>query len=365
MLLTQTHKFGQSHIFCVVKVGQREVDRTRELKLSPDVVWEAPEERFRVAMEDIKGTKFVPKSGDDVAVAGTTWSAKSAGMAAKTDGAPTTRSDREKTDKAVAAERPDSARAVDTALTPAADDDDGPPVSVLSIPPPASRRDPHDERRQQSSQQQHKGVAAAGSSLTISVWSKGTKLGGRQDLFLGSATVPARYVDHPPGDAWLPLVGGGETSTAATGGDGANGHKVQHKAGDGKRNIGGKDAPTPGGGSPGEHLNTDAAAAAVPAAEEKGRGGKKQWGRGFFKRDKVLTTGVGGIESGQRGGAAAGSVHVWLGKVRRGSSSGQQPGKGQAVLRIHAASGLRKVRRFGLHCCKTEACGDDVGSFGR
>lgn len=335
MLSFQAHKFGQSQIFCVVEVGGREVDRTRQVKLSTDVVWEAPEERFRVAVEDIEGAKPPPEERNDFARAGTLSSAESVGMAAKPIGGPTTRSDREEKEAWETGEGPDSARAIDTAV--AAVNNNAPPVSVLSIP-----LEQHDQR----SQRQHQRVAGASSSLMISVWSKGAMLGGRQGLLLGNAIVPARYIDHPPGDAWLPLVGSGETTAATTTGDGTQDRKVQYKGRDGRRSGNIEDV-TSLGESPGHHLTPSAAADGdATSIEEKSRGGKKPWGSRFFKKGNVRKTGMGGVESAQEKGATAGSVHIWLGKVRRGSSSSQQPGKGQAVLRVHAASGLRKVIRL-------------------
>ncbi|CAM9193761.1 unnamed protein product [Scytosiphon promiscuus] len=304
------HKFGQSQIFCVVKVGQREVDRTRQLKLSPDVVWEAPEERFRVAVEDIKGAESAPGIREDLAPAGTTKRTASAGMAPETAAGPITNS------------RTTGLR-----------------ESKTDVP------------------------TGADSSLTISVWSKATTLGGRHDLYLGSATVPARYIDHPPGDVWVPLVRNGEPTTSTIG-VGAKDGKIQRKAGDKKRNRGIKDVSAAHVGGSGQHAGPSSGTIAVPAAGDKKRGGKKSRGSGLFKREKNPGTDVGDAESGQPEGSTTGSVHVWLGKVRRGSSSGQQPGKGQAVLRVHAASGLRKADRYGKSDpkCFVSWNGENVGS---
>lgn len=292
------------------------------MKPNPELVWEAPEERFRVAIEDIKEAKPAPNSIGFVNTTNATGAATPASgrhppsLATAKNGEQMTRS--------LAEAGGDGEGAGDATL--GADLDGGAPVSKLRIPAPALRR---------HSQQPHHGreVAAGASSLTIGVWSKGTVMGGRRDVLVGTATVPTRYIDHPPGDAWIPLAAGGDSR-----GDGQAGGKAEHKVGGGGR---AEDAAAVGTESKNPDV-TPAPAGGTTTVSAK-PGGRSPWGVGLFKKGRAARKRGGGTGSGQHRTLSSSSVHVWLGKARRGSTSGQQPGEGYAILRIHSASGLRKV----------------------
>lgn len=304
-------------------MGQREVNRTRQVKLAPELAWEAPEERFRVAIEDIKEAKPAPNSVGVVSATNATGATTPArgrdpqSLAAAKNGDPVTRS---------LAEAGDGGEGAGVA-TLGADLDGGAPVSVLSIPASALRR--HSQNQPHHGQE----VAAGASSLTISVWSKGTMMGGRRDVLVGTATVPTRFIDHPPGDAWIPLAVGGDSC-----GDGQAGGEAEHKAGGSGR---AEDAAAIGMESKNPDVATAPAGGSTTGSAKPG--GRSPWGIGLFKKGKAARKRGGDTGSGQHRTLSSGSVHVWLGKARRGSISGQQPGEGYAILRIHSASGLRKV----------------------
>ncbi|CAM9640751.1 unnamed protein product, partial [Ectocarpus sp. 12 AP-2014] len=320
----EAHKFGDLKYFCVLEVGQREVDRTRQVKPNPELVWEAPEERFRVAIEDIKEAKPAPN------IIGSVNTTNATGAATPASGRDlpslATAKNDEQVTRSLAEAEGDVEGAGDASL--GADLDGGAPVPVLSIPAPALRR---------HSQQPHHGqeVAAGACSLTISVWSKGTVMGGRRDVLVGTATVPTRYIDHPPGDAWIPLATGGDRR-----GDWQAGGKAEHKDGDGRA----EDAASVGTESKNPDV-TPAPAGGTTIVSAK-PGGRSPWGIGLFKKGRGARK-RGDTGSGQHRTLSSSSVHVWLGKARRGSTSGQQPGEGYAILRIHSASGLRKADRYG------------------
>lgn len=306
----------------MVEVGHREVDRTRQLKLAPELVWNKPEERFRVAMEDVKQAISAPTS--TAYVTATTTSAKSVGIAMTASGAPIVSSKGEE-GRAGNAPPADVGTGVTTSET---HDAAGP--SLLSIPTLALDQAQHDHQHQQQ-------VMVAASSLKVSVWSKDSVIGGRPDRLLGRATVPARYIDHPPGDVWLPLAGV-SNSTSMTAPTTTSG-EVNQKGVSGPT-AGPEDADAPALSAVSEHPNTGAV---IGNATAKKTGGTKSWSSGMFKR-KGLRKGSVITEVDQHRAMTAGSVRVWLGKVRRGSLSGQQPGKGHAILRVHGASALRKVQ---------------------
>ena len=76
------------------------------------------------------------------------------------------------------------------------------------------------------------------------------------------------------------------------------------------------------------------------------KGGGSTWGGGGLLKTLRGGTNVKGRGKGKEHGRTAegvGSVNIWLGKAVRSSASGQQPGHGLVTLRVHAASGIRKV----------------------
>lgn len=299
------------------------MDRTRPLKHAPELVWEKPEERFRVAMEDVKRSTSAPTAA--ALTPATTAGARPGGVTMTATGAPMASSEGREGRAGHASSD------VGMGVTTNESGDSPDPASLLSTPTPAldeARRDCHPQQQ----------VLMPASSLTVSVWSKGSAIGVRQDVLLGKATVPARYIDHPPGDVWLPLAGvSNSTRTAAT----STSRAGINQEGVTALTAGGE--ATHGVALSSEHPYTGAATRDATAAGGRKGGAKKSWGSGLFKRKdpkkRDRTT-----EVGQQGAVTAGSVRVWLGKVRRGSLSGQQPGKGHAVLRVHGASALRKVR---------------------
>lgn len=191
--------------------------------------------------------------------------------------------------------------------------DDTASSSLLSMPNLARAQAQRDDQNQQ--QGMHMIHA---SSLTISVWSKHSAIGARQGLLLGRATVPAGYINHPPGDVWLPLADVSNSASATAGRE---------------------DAHAPALSTFPEHPYTGATTGDATTTGGE-RSGTKPWGSGLFKRKGPKKSG----DAGQHRAVAVGSVRVWLGKARRGSLTGQQPGKAHAVLRVHGASALRKVR---------------------
>lgn len=168
-------------------------------------------------------------------------------------------------------------------------------------------------------------VLSPGCDLTISVWSKRV-IGGNRDL-LGTATVPSHYIDHPPGDVRLALQESASRDEAPTG--------------DVSRNRADKDADR----AEEEQRGKKTSKSLLPASTKRNKGNGSSWGGGLFKTlrgEKEKGRGKDNKEHG-RHQETIGSVHVWLGKAIRSSSSGQQPGKGVVTLRVHAAAGLRKV----------------------
>lgn len=319
---------GESHVYCTLEVGQRAVDRTRQLKSASDLVWEAPQERFRLAMEYIKGAKSARNSKAYITTSGTSSGPAGANAAAL--------------DERIMWSGWDEGRASNASYDGGRDmalaglEDSTMPSWPLSNPVPALHRSQHEQQ-----QQQH--VEVPPSSLTLCVWRKGTMIGERQGILVGSATVPAQYIDHPPGEIWLPLVNESKftnstsATTTTTMGEGCQ----KDAPGLGAKDNGGN---TPAVGAVSEDPYPRDDASTPTGAGSKKRGGTKSWGSGLFRIRKGRRRGNGGAQQDLGDAAIAGSVHLWLGKVRRRSLSGQQPGKGFVRLRVHAASGLRKVR---------------------
>lgn len=257
----------------MIEAGQREVGKTRLQKLTAGLSWEQPEERFRLPISPLKN-------------ASTTTTTTAAGDGEE-PGAMAIRSDGED------GQPPHDKSAL-------------PPLGVgLTTPKPA---------------------LFPGCDLTISVWSK-RAIGGSQDL-LGTAIVPAHYVDHPPGDVRLALQ------------ESANRDKVP--AGDSSRHRADNDTA----GRAEEGLRGKKTSEPLPPSTKRKKGDGSSWGGGLFKKTLRGTKAKGrgkGSKGHGRPPDSIGSVHVWLGKAIRSSASGQRPGKGVVTLRVHAAAGLRKV----------------------
>lgn len=243
----------------MIKVGQREVGRTREIKFGEHIAWEKPNERFRLPLDDIKGDPL-PDGTPMVAAA---------------------------TERTVDDEDKRNLQTQEMAAVPAMSDHfthggwDAGKDQRLSLENQAIGR-PHSL------------------TLTIEIWSKHAM--GRREDFLGRASVPAFEIEHPPGDTWLPLENGLPL--------------VQSFA---------------------ECIPPD-----EMHAEHKKSG--KLWESGLFKTmRKVLSKEP--QPANETGGnlAPTSSVHIWLGKVRRGSASGREPGRGRVILRVHSAEGLGQV----------------------
>ena len=299
------------------------MDRTRLLlQHAPELLWEKPEERFRVSMEHVRNA--ISGATSTAYVPATTPSANSpGGLIAPTGASMASSEEGEEEDGAGCAP---SEAGTDVVMSECSDTACS---SLLSTPSLALERD-------YQHQQQQQGMVHA-SPLAVSVWRKGS--GGQQDLLLGRATVPPSYIDRPPGDVWLPLadVGNSRSTTAASTSSGG----VNQKGAPGP-NAGCEGADVPALGTVLEHPHPGAFTGDADPTGGK-RGGTKPWGGGLFRRKRPKKGGE-ATKAGQHGAATAGSVRVWLGKARRGSPSGQQPGKGHAILRVHGASALRKVR---------------------
>lgn len=310
-------------MFCTVEVGERAVNRTRQLKFAPELVWKEPEERFRLAMEDIKGAKpaqnsraFATSGGTATELAGAAAAQTAEGFVSSggEDGGTGTASSNVGTEAVLAS------RAI--------------PPSSLSNPDLAIPQPRHEQQQQQQ-------VEAAPSALTVSVWRKGTMIGKRQDVLVGSATVPAEYIDHPPGDLWLPLANDAFSTNPVSATTTTAGERRQNGApGLEAGNEGGNThafGAVSGDAHPGEDADNST------GTGRKARG-VKSWGSGLFKRGRGRQKGGGSVRPDLSDAVMTGSVHLWLGKVRRRSLRGQQPGEGHVILRVHAATGLRKVQ---------------------
>lgn len=278
----------------MIKAGQREVGRTRAVKFARQLIWERPEERFRLPMEEVKDTKpgQMYTNTTNAAVA-------------------TTRPNGE-TDQ-FHCKREASSLTVQSNLLGTSDGGD---LDKVGGSAPAVKGGESVAMLNAAAMPQQEGASLF---LTIEVWSKRV-IGGRQD-FLGTAIVPSQDIEHPPGDAWLPLGSEGVSPSNFGSLVSANNAMADVK-------------------------NAHVKISEPPPAGTVGiEGGGKSWGSGVLrvlrgprKTSSKNDSGAGLTQS------PTGSVHVWLGKVRRSSSSGLQPGRGRVILRVHAASGLRKVQ---------------------
>lgn len=266
--VVQTNWFGQCQCYCVIKAGQREIGKTRPQKLAAELAWEQPEERFRLPISPLNNA-FNTTAGEP---------GEPGGMTIRSDG-----EDRQ---------QPHDEPAV-------------PPGCDLTISKPA---------------------LLPGCDLTISVWSKRT-IGGSQDL-LGTATVPTRYVEHPPGDARLTLHTSANRDEAPS--DDLSRHRGDNDAGRAEEEQRGTKSSKP-----------------LPASTKQNKGDGSSWRGGLFKTLRgTKAKGRGKGKDYGRPPEPIGYVHVWLGKAIRTSASGHQPGKGLVTLRVHAAAGLRKVCKY-------------------
>lgn len=284
MALHQAGKFGQIHPYLVIKVGPHELGRTRSLKFAERIVWERPEERFRLPLEKVRG------EGGSLHADATTAAATTATTANINSDALSV--------SALSGSHFTSA-SVDArnATTVATGDNHVPGTSTPNA------HVPH--------------VAY----ITIEVWAK--TIVGKHREFLGSATIPAGEVEHPPGDIWLPVQGKVPVDSF-----------VERNQSDDGEHEGG--------------VAADLSPVLADSVEKKQRR-KLSWGNGFFKAIR------GGGDGKSKGSGLrqerkieftvppTGLVHLWLGKIRRGGSAGREAGTGSVMLRIHAASGLRKV----------------------
>lgn len=283
LLVKQTNWFGQCQCYCVIEAGPRVVGKTRPQKLTAQLSWEQPEERFRLPISPLTNasTTTTGEAGEPGA------------MMARSDG-----------DNNCQQPHDD-----EPALPPPGCDN-----PIISAEP---------------------ALSPGCDSLTISVWSKRT-IGGSQEL-LGTATVPTHYIDHPPGDVRLDLLlqDNAKQGDAAPPAEGLN---RQHSFAD--YDAGGAEEQQRGGKKPSKLFS-------VSNKRGKGGGSSSWGGGFFktLRGTKTSKGGWKGKE-GRHGGRpleSIGSVHVWLGKAVRSSASGQRPGKEVVTLRVHAAAGLWKV----------------------
>lgn len=159
----QVNNYGISHLFCIVKEGRHEIGRTRPLKYAPELVWDRPAERFRLAIDEMGRATS--------AQASTSAETSNVGASAK-----------------VTADVEDEFAA------------------RFHGNPPATTGPP----------------AVASSTLFIQVWSKRV-LEGREE-HIGTAVVPPLEVEHPSGDVWLPLEAREATAGSMIEGIGGESH---------------------------------------------------------------------------------------------------------------------------------------------
>lgn len=146
-------------MYCVIKLGEHEVGKTRAIKFDEHLVWERPEERFRLPLDDVCGAP--PALGTSTAASSTI--------------AIDDHHEYGQKHQRLSASELESNHIIDTGKDILGDEAvEGAGVDRLHV-----------------------------ASLTIEVWGKHA-IGRRRD-FLGRATVPAGNVQHPPGDVWLTL----------------------------------------------------------------------------------------------------------------------------------------------------------------
>lgn len=321
-------------LYCAIHVGSTEVSRTRAIKFTPKLVWERPEERFRVPMKKIEAASVAaqnPHSSSGAVAPSAQVPDLQNGDANRSELATdrATSSVTESADVAIAGygdirdeEQKRNATKTKTANKNMAGGGD---ETTTSHPVPSAVGVTSQQRQKQTSY----------SSLTLQLWGKRAIGGNRRDL-LGTAIVPTQDIEHPPGDIWLPL---GNNIIPAP--DTVIAPNVSRRGRDsttwdeGKGFEGADDAL--------QGKTSEPVASATSVGDDKGKGNSAMWGSGLlkaFSRSKGLARQASNVGLAH---FPTGSVHVWLGKVRGGSSRGREPGRGRVVLRIHAAAGLRKV----------------------
>ncbi|CAM9268105.1 unnamed protein product, partial [Discosporangium mesarthrocarpum] len=263
---------GQSDPYCVVKLGAKEVGRTRTLHNTLNPVWEKPEERFTVLIDHIF-ERPPPVSSTVSGVDQPSYGIQEDGNAWRVD------------------------------------------AELPSVPPSTN-------------------CFEQGLPLTVELWDKDFMHGNGD--WLGSATIPADMILHPPGDLILTLSSRqqpqpGDLTPAPTS-TGRAEDNVQVDVGDKGRSKG---TTMPGGR------------------------GVIKWGSSLLHKGLRGVT-AGGWLSRDRGApgedqevgwetTTSSSVHLWIGrgKTEREAWGGWEPGTGRATLRVHRANGLRKADRFG------------------
>lgn len=321
-------------LYCAIHVGSTEVSRTRAVKFSPQLVWERPEERFRVPVEKIKAAPVAAQNP-----------CSSSGAAAPSAQVPDLQNE-DANRSELAVDRAESlvTESADVVIAGYGDIREeeqkrnatktktanknihgGGDDTTTSLPIPSAIGVTSQQRQKQTSY----------SSLTLQLWGKRAIGGNRRDL-LGTAVVPTQDMEHPPGDVWLPL---GNNIVPAP--DTVIAPSVSRR---------GRDSTTADRGKGFEGADdvlqgktSEPVASATSVGDGKEKGNSAMWGGGLLK---AFSRSKGGARQASNVGFAhvpTGSVHVWLGKVRGGSSRGREPGRGRVVLRIHAAAGLRKV----------------------
>lgn len=175
------------------------------------------------------------------------------------------------------------------------------------------------------------------SSLTIQLWGKRAIGGVRRDL-LGTAVISTQDMEQPSGDVCLPLgnniVSAPDTVDTTTG---ALRRDRKKDTADEERRVDADD------NTPRRKTSEQPVAGTAPVGEDKGKGNSAVWGSGLLKAFSRSKAGVRQESNVSSTHLPTGSIHVWLGKVRGGSSRGREPGRGRVVLRVHSAAGLRKV----------------------
>lgn len=152
--------------------------------------------------------------------------------------------------------------------------------------------------------------------LTLEVW--GEEVSGHRREFFGSARLSPRDMVHLPGNVWLPLEGTTRVDNRNSGSHGAD------EGGEGGMGVGAV-------------VLSESGCAAVSDGET--------WVEGLVRTVRRVRRGDRRKQSvACVPGPATGSVHLWLGRARRSSPRGLEPGEGGLVFQVHGVTGLRQVR---------------------
>lgn len=282
---------GQSeelHPYCLMRVGERELFRTRPLRFGHDMTWERPEERFRLPLADLWQGSQIACGADatrEMSAAATDNGASCSGGPGKRS--PLARSELFRRGGAKdGAEDDKGKKDTDVGAT------DGTEVGAITGRYPCS------------------------TPLTLEVW--GEEVSGNRREFFGSARLSLRDMEHPPGDLWLPLEGTTRVDNRDSGSHGAD--------------EGGE-----GGTGVGAAVRSESGGAAASDGET--------WVEGLLRTVRRVRRGDRRKQSvAWVPGPATGSVHLWLGRARRSSPGGLEPGEGAVVFQVHGVTGLRQVR---------------------